>query len=82
MFEFVTATRIIFGKGSLATGIESASRLGRKALVVHGTGKAPLTFAFFFIKKENVTFVESTVEHEPSVALVQEYFHVCPRTRM
>jgi alcohol dehydrogenase class IV len=71
MFEFVTATRIIFGKGCLATGVESASRLGKKALVVHGTGKAPLTALFSLLKQENVSFVEATVEHEPSVALVQ-----------
>jgi alcohol dehydrogenase class IV len=71
MFEFTTATRIIFGKGCLAAGIESACRLGKKALIVHGTGKAPLALLFELLNQQKLSFVESTVDHEPSVGLVQ-----------
>jgi alcohol dehydrogenase class IV len=71
MFEFVTATRILFGKGCLSPGIETAAKFGKKALLVHGTGKAPLTTLYENIKKFGIDFVESTVVHEPSVEIVQ-----------
>jgi alcohol dehydrogenase class IV len=72
MFEFVTATRIIFGNGCLKTGIESTSHLGRKALVVHGTGKAPLSSLYDLLGHQKIEYVDFTVDHEPSVTLVQE----------
>jgi alcohol dehydrogenase class IV len=72
MFEFVTATRIIFGKGTLGVGIESAAQMGKKALVVHGTGKAPISNFFVQLKKSEIDFISATVEHEPTVDQVQE----------
>lgn len=71
MFEFVTATRIIFGKGSLTVGIEAVHPFGTKALIVHGTGKAPLASLFGLLQQQKILFVESTVSHEPSVETVQ-----------
>lgn len=71
MFEFVTATRIIFGKGSLGVGIESAAQMGKKALVVHGTGKAPISNLFVQLKNSEVDYISATVEHEPTVDQVQ-----------
>jgi alcohol dehydrogenase class IV len=71
MFEFITATRILFGKGCLTAGIESAAAFGKKALLVHGTGKAPLTSLYENINILGIDFVESTVVHEPSVEIVQ-----------
>ncbi len=71
-FEFVTSPRIIFGNGSLGSGIKAASAFGKKALIVHATSASPIEPLLDMLKEENIPFEEFMVDHEPSVELVQQ----------
>ncbi|NMB55498.1 MAG: iron-containing alcohol dehydrogenase [Leptolinea sp.] len=71
-FDFVTSPRILFGVGCLADGIKAAAQFGRKALLVHATSGATLDPIISTLKAEGIKFVEFSVDHEPSVGVVQE----------
>jgi alcohol dehydrogenase class IV len=69
-FEFATATRIIFGAGTLSEVGPIAARMGHRALVIttHNAGRAaPLFTQLGGAKVEYVTFA---IEHEPTTGMV------------
>jgi alcohol dehydrogenase class IV len=71
-FEFVTSSRIMFGNGVLAAGIQAASLFGKKALLLHSSTGAPVDRVLVACKENGITCVQFSVDHEPSVTLVQE----------
>lgn len=71
-FEFVTSPRIIFGNGCLEEGIKAAAQFGRKALLVHAPVGSPLKPVLDGLKTNGITFIETVVDHEPSIELVQK----------
>ena len=69
-FEFATATRIVFGAGTLREVAPAAAALGRRALVVTGASPgraAPLVGA---LQAAGVATILFPVSGEPTVELV------------
>ena len=71
-FDFATAPRILFGIGCLAEGIKAAAQFGSKALLVHAPTAAPLESVTSLLACAGITLSEYTVDHEPSIYLVQD----------
>ncbi len=71
-FEFVTSPRIIFGNGCLGEGMKAAAQFGQKALLVHAPAGSPLEPVIDAIKINGISFIESIVDHEPSIQMVQK----------
>lgn len=69
-FEFATATRIIFGAGSLREVGPLTAELGSHALVVGGGNAARLTPLFELLHAQGVSAHVFTVSGEPTVELV------------
>jgi alcohol dehydrogenase class IV len=71
-FEFSTATRIVFGPGTVREAISAAVSLGGRALVVTGSTPGRLDS---FMRELNAQKVESTlfsISGEPTIAAVLE----------
>lgn len=69
-FEFATATRIVFGAGTLHEVGSLASALGRRALVVGSSSPARLAPLLDRLHTHSITTTTFMVDHEPTVALV------------
>jgi alcohol dehydrogenase class IV len=69
-FEFVTATRIIFGAGTLAEIGSLAADMGRHALVVTGTNPERAAPLLAHLEAQPITATTFTVPTEPTVELV------------
>ncbi|NDJ60337.1 MAG: iron-containing alcohol dehydrogenase [Chloroflexi bacterium] len=67
-FEFATATRIIFGGGTLAEVGDLAAALGRRALVVTGSRPERAARVFAALEAAEVTHVTYAVGGEPKVS--------------
>ena len=71
-FEFATATRIIFGEGSLEEVGREASHFGKKALVVSGLSEQRAEPLIQILTGSKIETRLYPVSHEPTVDLVQE----------
>lgn len=71
-FEFVSSPRIIFGDGCLEQGIRAATQFGQKALLVHTTAGSPIQPVTDLLSTNDIAYVEATVDHEPSIEMVQK----------
>ena len=69
-FEFATSGRIIFGNGSLRKINEIAPALGRKALVVTGSGSVPLEPLLDVLEDSGVRGCVFRVGHEPDIPTI------------
>ncbi len=70
-FEFATATRIIFGAGTLRQIGTVAAEMGHKALVVTGrTARAPLLYESLAAQK--IDYVTFSVSGEPTIETIKE----------
>ena len=70
-FEFATATRIIFGAGTLSQLGANAKSLGRRALVVTGSNPARAEKALASLKAAGVATTTFSVTGEPEIATVE-----------
>src|ERR1700744_1299135 len=70
-FEFATATRIIFGAGSVQQLGANAKLYGRRALVVTGGNPERAQKAFASLKTAGVSAVTFPVSGEPDIATVE-----------
>jgi alcohol dehydrogenase class IV len=68
MFEFATAGRIVFGRGSLKQAAPAAASLGRRAFVV--TGK-DVTRASVLLKSLTIDAVNFSIAGEPTTNMVE-----------
>ncbi len=76
MFEFATASRIIFGKNALDQALPALKTLGNKALVVLGLGEqwsAPLLQK---IEDQGIQTIACRAKGEPTLATVQTAVHL------
>ena len=71
-FEFATASRIIFGPGTLQETGGIAASLGSRALVVAGLGAADPTALLSHLAAKGVASQVFTVGSEPTTGLVEE----------
>ncbi|HDZ9461448.1 TPA: iron-containing alcohol dehydrogenase [Vibrio cholerae] len=72
MFQFMTATRIIFGEGSLESSLSIISQYGYSVLLVSGKNAeryAPLTA---YLQQQNMRYQHVAVSGEPNIAMVEE----------
>ena len=71
-FEFATATRIIFGPGTIGEVGSEADGLGRRAFVV--TGRSPERAGLLFeqLKRHALEYVTFSVPAEPTTTMVAE----------
>ncbi len=70
-FEFATATRIIFGAGTLSQAGANAKSLGRRALVITGSNPARAEKLLASLKAAGVATTTFSVAGEPEIATVQ-----------
>jgi alcohol dehydrogenase class IV len=70
-FEFTTATRIIFGPGTIKEAGPAAADLGRRALVVTGRDPARAGPLLAALKANAVAYVTFSVPAEPTIVLVR-----------
>lgn len=70
-FEFATATRIIFGAGSIAQAGTLAKEFGHRALVVTGRDAERAKKLFEGLRAAGVHFVPFAVGGEPDLAVVR-----------
>ena len=71
-FEFATATRIIFGEGTLREIGPLAAALGGRALVVGGQTPQRLTGLLDLLQAQGITTTTFSVPSEPTIDLVLE----------
>jgi alcohol dehydrogenase class IV len=71
-FEFATATRVLFGPGSLAELGEIARPLGKRALVVSGRSPERAERASERLHAEGLETVPCSIPHEPTVDDVRQ----------
>ncbi len=72
MFQFMTATRIIFGEGSLESSLSIISQYGYSVLLVSGKNAeryAPLTA---YLQQQNMRYQHVAVSGEPNITMVEE----------
>jgi len=70
-FEFATATRILFGAGTLAEVAPLARDMGRRALVVTGSKPERATRLLEELASAKLETLTFSVPHEPTTDLVQ-----------
>jgi alcohol dehydrogenase class IV len=71
-FEFATATRIIFGAGTLQQIGPLAAELGKRALLIGGSTPTRLTPLRELLQAQGITTTTLSVPGEPTVDLVLE----------
>lgn len=71
LFEFSTAGRIVFGAGSLEGAGESASTMGRRALVVTGQSSERAQRLLDLLERSGVAATRFTVPCEPTIDLIR-----------
>jgi len=70
-FEFATATRIVFGAGTLAEAAKSAQGFGRRVFLVTGGNVGRAERLVGLLKQTGLDVVMATVVGEPTTELVQ-----------
>ncbi len=70
-FEFATATRIVFGQGTLKEAAPIAASFGRRALIVTGSTTEHATALGEQLKSLNVEVARFGVSGEPAIETVQ-----------
>lgn len=70
-FEFATATRIVFGAGTLGEAAKAAVGLGKRAFLVTGSNPARAEKLVQQLEAAGVEVITGTVSGEPTTDLVQ-----------
>jgi alcohol dehydrogenase class IV len=72
MFEFATAGRIIFGRGTLKELAQLAPSFGRRAMVVTGRNPERASATFELLRKAGIEAITIAIAGEPQISQVQE----------
>src|SRR5688572_30102721 len=72
MFEFATAGRTIFGRGTLKELTEIAPAFGRRATVVTGRNPERASPALELLRKAGVETTAITIPGEPQISTIQK----------
>jgi alcohol dehydrogenase class IV len=70
-FEFATATRLIFGQGSIKEAAPIAASFGRRALIVVGSTPDQATALIDQLRAQDVIAATFSITGEPSIETVQ-----------
>ncbi|MGL5429534.1 MAG: iron-containing alcohol dehydrogenase, partial [Vibrio sp.] len=72
MFQFMTATRIIFGEGSLDNALSIISQYGYSVLLI--SGKKPQRYApiVVYLQQQKLRYQHVQVTGEPNITMVEE----------
>ena len=71
-FEFATATRIIFGPGTVSEAPRIAREFGRRALLVTGRDSSRAEPIAGCLADQGVDVVPFSVFHEPEVSTIEQ----------
>ena len=71
-FEFATATRIIFGAGTIREAAPAAREFGQRALLVTGASAGRHQTLADLLEREGVSCIRFPIRGEPEIARVQE----------
>jgi len=71
-FEFATATRIIFGQGTLFEVAPLAASLGKRAFVVTGQTTSRVAILIDLLTRQDIEVASFSVAGEPTTSVVQE----------
>ncbi len=80
-FEFATATRIVFGSGTLSQAGAIAGSLGRSALVVTGRNPARCSPVLPVLRNAGVATAIFSVAGEPTLRAIEEGVQMAKRSR-
>jgi alcohol dehydrogenase class IV len=69
-FEFISPTRIIFGKGGFRKCGVLARELGNNALVITGSGKVSVDGLRNLLRAEGIKWTEYRVKDEPNIGII------------
>lgn len=72
MFQFMTATRIIFGEGALQCSLSVLSQFGYSALLVTGKDRARAMPIVRYFKSQNIRYQHVAISGEPNITMVEE----------
>lgn len=72
MFQFMTATRIIFGEGALNNSLSLINNYGYSVLVVTGKDDKRVEPLLGYLKQQNIRYQRLAVHGEPLIAMVEE----------
>ncbi|MDV5171560.1 iron-containing alcohol dehydrogenase [Photobacterium rosenbergii] len=72
MFQFMTATRIIFGEGALNNSLSTLNQFGYSVLLVTGRDSARAEPLISYFKQQGMRYQQVAVHGEPLIAMVEE----------
>jgi len=80
-FEFATATRIIFGPGSIQEAIAAAPALGSRALIVTGSNRSRADSLVSDLRKQSIDCRVFSISGEPTIPGILEGIRVAKESR-
>ncbi|MGR5141234.1 iron-containing alcohol dehydrogenase [Photobacterium sp. DNB23_23_1] len=72
MFQFMTATRIIFGEGALNNSLSTLNQFGYSVLLVTGRDSVRAESLISYFKQQGMRYQQVAVHGEPLIAMVEE----------
>ncbi|YCO05439.1 iron-containing alcohol dehydrogenase [Vibrio sp. VNB-15] len=72
MFQFMTATRIIFGEGALQSSLSVINQFGYSVLLVTGKDTQRATPIINYLKAQNMRYQHVAISGEPNITMVEE----------
>ncbi len=72
MFQFMTATRIIFGEGALQGSLSVINQFGYSVLLVAGKDKQRAKPIVNYLKAQNMRYQHVAINGEPNITMVEE----------
>ncbi|MHC4084963.1 MAG: iron-containing alcohol dehydrogenase [Planctomycetota bacterium] len=80
-FEFATATRIIFGPGTIDEVSPEAAKMGKRAFVITGRSPERAKGLFEQLKRHAIEYVTFSVPTEPTTTIVAEAVNQARQTK-
>ena len=80
-FEFATASRIVFGAGTLREAAPMARQFGARALVVTGRDAGRAEVLLSALKEQKVGFTMFSVAGEPEIKTIEAGVALAQRRR-
>ncbi len=72
MFQFMTATRIIFGEGALQASLSVLNQFGYSVLLVTGQDLTRAQPVIGYLKSQNIRYQHVAISGEPYIAMEEE----------
>ncbi|MCA0936062.1 iron-containing alcohol dehydrogenase [Vibrio alginolyticus] len=72
MFQFMTATRIIFGEGALRDSLTVINQFGYSVLLVTGKDRQRAIPILNYLKAQNMRYQHVAIDGEPNITMVEE----------